>query len=718
MKKQFGYLILFACLFTANIFAQQNKIPCATYEAMENYFKNNPGSRERYEASRKQLLENNSENQNSALRPSAVVYTVPTVFHILHTGGAENISDATCINALNLVNNDFARMSQDTASVVQPFKSLYIPSDIKMMLAHKDPSGNCTNGIVHHYTTKTQWDQANTSYYSGITWDPTKYLNIIIVANIIPQGTVTGGGIIVGYTHLPGTVGTGSALDAIVYNYGFLSTSFQNPAARDLTHEIGHWFGLPHTFGNTNNPGVSCGDDGILDTPPTKGAFGNCPSSISGNACAASSTTAYPAGYDNVQNIMNYSGCQRNFTTGQTNVMRNTLGSNVNNRSNVVSSANLIATDVNGSGNCIPIADFISSTIYTVCAGGSLQMNNFSYNGTITGYTWTASNGGIVSNPNNANTPITFPSAGTSNVMLTVGNAQGTNSTTKVVTVIAATPAISSPFFESFETDSIPVGWKVINPNPTSSKWKQTFNAAYDGGASFMIDGSNTGSNQQDMLISPIFDILHSSNQTFSCAIAYAQASSSYTDNLNIEGSVDCGGTWLNLKKLSAATMQVNSGGITTSPYTPVSPQEWTAWQLDQSPYWTAYFTSSPNVMFRFTFTESYPGNGNNIYLDAINLFGPLVNGVNQLTKKYEFTVYPNPTNSNAIVRFVLNEGSNVKINISDVTGRNVYSQSEEKLTSGEHLIPINQDNRLQKGIYIISLEINGTKLLKKLAVN
>ena len=34
---------------------------------------------------------------------------------------------------------------------------------------------------------------------------------------------------------------------------------------------FGHWFGLPHTWGVTNAPGVACGDDFVDDTPITKG---------------------------------------------------------------------------------------------------------------------------------------------------------------------------------------------------------------------------------------------------------------------------------------------------------------------------------------------------------------------------------------------------------------------------------------------------------------
>jgi len=163
-----------------------------------------------------------------------------------------------------------------------------------------------------------------------------------LIKNIIPQGSVVGGGIIVGYTYKPGTWSAGASQDAIVYNYGFLS----GLDARSLSHEIGHWFNLSHTFGNTNNPGVTCGDDGLYDTPPTKGNFSSCPSSISGNACAVSGNTVWAAGQQNVENIMDYSSCPKNFTMDQTTAMRTALASAISNRQNLWQNANLIATDV------------------------------------------------------------------------------------------------------------------------------------------------------------------------------------------------------------------------------------------------------------------------------------------------------------------------------------------------------------------------------------
>ena len=281
-----------ACLLVAVSLKAQQVQPCGTYQAREYYLKNVPGyaaqlnaaeaaSRAEYQAFLQQNSQQNQAAKTSSFSPS-YTFTVPVVFHILHQGEtlgtAPNINDADCIAALAQVNSDYAKMGSDVNQIDPLFQPLYEDARMHFQLAQKDPNGNCTTGIIHHYDNKTQWEQTDLSNYQYSTnaagsWNPYKYLNIYIVKNIIPSGGVVGGGIIVGYTHLPGTAPV-SASDAIVYRNDFLTNGLD---ARSLSHEIGHWFGLSHTFGGTNEPGFECGNDDIADTPPTTGFFSTCP---------------------------------------------------------------------------------------------------------------------------------------------------------------------------------------------------------------------------------------------------------------------------------------------------------------------------------------------------------------------------------------------------------------------------------------------------------
>ena len=274
-----------ACFTMAASINAQEIQPCGTYQAREIYLKNVPGYAAKLnaaEAAARTDYQAYLQKIKSARTTSVqTTYTVPVVFHVLHSGenvgtGA-NVSDAALIAALAQVNKDYAKQNSDTTTIDPLFAPLYENAHMKFVLAKKDPQGNCSNGIVRHYDPKTVWSQSDLLNYQYSTmaagnWNPSKYLNIYIVSNIVASGSVVGGGIIVGYTHLPGTSPV-SAADAIVYRYDFLG----GLNARSLSHEIGHWFGLSHTFGSTNDPGFECGNDDIGDTPSTTGFFSTCP---------------------------------------------------------------------------------------------------------------------------------------------------------------------------------------------------------------------------------------------------------------------------------------------------------------------------------------------------------------------------------------------------------------------------------------------------------
>jgi hypothetical protein len=712
MKKQLSSFALALSLIPiSSAFAQDQRIqPCVTYAAMEDHFARDPQAAINYQALEKILNTQMQENAaNGAKSAAAFEYTIPVVFHILHTGGSENVSDASCISVLNWVNKDLARMNSDTGTIAAPYKPLYVPSDIKLMLAKKDKDGNCVSGIVHRYDARTVWDRSGdlNVLYSGITtsYPSDMYLNIIIVKEIVAEPGQQG--IVVGYTYKPGSWGVKAPQDAIVYIYSHLGGS----QARSMTHELGHWLGLDHTFGQTNNPGVVCGDDGLGDTPPTKGNFGMCPSSLTGNTCAGS------GGKTNVENIMDYSTCPKNFTVDQTNLMRSRLQNHAR-RIKHWSSQNLIDTDINGVGLCKPVAEFLSSNfVYTVCAGGSLTMQDFSYNGTIATYNWLADNNAVIAADNASVTNITFPTVGQVNVILTVGNGQGTSSKTRTVLVLDGTPGITGPHLEGFEDLALPAGWIVWNGNNGSPTFQRTESAAYEGTACFYMNTSNSNGNNEDYVQTPIMDMQNSAVQTLEFAYAYARQSTAHNDKFRVEGSNDCGGSFLPIIELASNQMQLNSGGVQTAPFYPAVIEEWKTIDLATYPgaKW-APFKNSPNVIVRFRFIQGTTGNGNNFFLDAINLPVSTV-GINELKKDLKFKLFPNPTDGSATVKFSLHDATSVDVTVVDILGKVIYTSSGSTFNPGDHSIQLNSDHKLAPGIYNVNVKLNGTNVTSKLVV-
>lgn len=81
---------------------------------------------------------------------------------------------------------------------------------------------------------------------------------------------------------------------------------------RTLTHELGHYFGLLHTFG----PGACTADggaDGILDTPAQELPTDGCETAPPKDSCPNQ------PGLDMISNFLDYSddACMRSFTVGQ-----------------------------------------------------------------------------------------------------------------------------------------------------------------------------------------------------------------------------------------------------------------------------------------------------------------------------------------------------------------------------------------------------------------
>ncbi|MBK8723642.1 MAG: hypothetical protein IPL95_15720 [Saprospiraceae bacterium] len=293
---------------------------------------------------------------------SPISFRIPVVFHILHLGGTENISDAQIIDQIRILNRDYQKKNNDTTMVISDYKNNIADIGFEFELASIDPFGKCTNGIIRYFSEKTNWD-ANDLDYFIYTWPPEKYLNIYVVKsiNIAPA-----------YTFLPGTSIPQNA-DAIVCQSNLVGSIGTATIAnsRVLTHEVGHWFGIPHIWGVTNAPGVACGDDFVDDTPITKG-FTVC-SPINAKVCNSNIS-------ENWQNYMDYTPCKLMFTNGQKDFMHNTILSGINFRNILVSDSNLVSTGLLGNVNCQPKASF-SSSKNVICKGESAKFINTSQAG-------------------------------------------------------------------------------------------------------------------------------------------------------------------------------------------------------------------------------------------------------------------------------------------------------------------------------------------------
>ena len=694
------YLILGISLFLSFDYNAQVHF-CNTTEKQNSWFEKHPELKVYFDQLQEQARVNDSVQYQSGHqeRTSAVaIYTIPVVFHILHKGGAENISDAQVIDAVDILNRDFNKLNADTSNVVLPFKTLIGDTKFVFQLATKDPNGICTNSIIRHYDVNTNWI-GNFSDYQ-YTWNPTRYLNFYVVKSISSGAA--------GYTYLPGS-GIPSALDAIVILSSYVGSigSGNAGSSRALTHEVGHWFNLPHVWGGTNQPGVACGDDGVSDTPITKGF----------TSCSLNNTKiCNPAIDENIQNYMDYAYCQVMFTKGQSSRMQNSINSPISGRNNLSSLNNLSITGITNPGiNCIPKLEIAVSPSYSVCQGHSLAFNSYTYNSSPTSYSWTANNAAVVSNSTLSATHILFNNAGSTTISCVVSNINGNSIKSIVIYVLNGITNYNSTNSQSFESLNLPSFWSVINPTTPNNKWDIFSGAGSQGSKCMYIQGELLEANSIEILETPSYDFKNNQGAIFTFKYAYARKDANNKDFFKVQGSKDCGGSWEDIWLPNNGNLANSSGGTTAGIYVPFF--DWGFYNLTLHPNFQS-FVNEDHVNFRFYFQEDVGGvgMGNRFYLDEINFTTPV--GINELTKSIGFNVYPNPTSDIFNLQFTLSNSAKIKYQIQSITGSTFIEESEQLYLEGEYKIILNKNKSLAKGIYFLNLEMNGIKMSRKLVVN
>lgn len=296
-----------------------------------------------YEEAFQQMIQKHQQFANG--KKAAVVYNIPVIFHILHSGVAVNTTGATSGRNLNaaqinsqlaVLNADYRKLNTDFSTYVtqSAFSSVAADVEINFCAAKVSPTGTvlAEPGIDRISVSSKGWNALpySMSYIEstvkpGSSWDPTKYFNVwVLEFGGVDAGTL-------GYAQFPtipsGTnpvtdmVGAGGAAntDGVVLDYHYVGNTGTALASapynkgRTLTHEAGHWLGLWHIWGDD---GTSCtGTDYVTDTPNQADENYTCPTTngaVSADGCAGSTGAMY-------QNYMDYSDdkCMVMFTAGQ-----------------------------------------------------------------------------------------------------------------------------------------------------------------------------------------------------------------------------------------------------------------------------------------------------------------------------------------------------------------------------------------------------------------
>jgi PKD repeat protein len=342
-----NYLLLIAIISALYCKAQSNF--CGTDAIKQSLLHTYPTYEQEEKAQNKRIYDYLSSNASTA--SNRTVYTIPMVFHILHQNGPENVPDINVINAVNEMNLRF----QNAAPY---FDATGNAVNIQFCLATVDPWGNPTTGITRDtsfrtnlpYTVSVAGPSAN--YWDVVRlknvnrWCPRTYLNVWVL-----KSTFT-------FANYPSPYL--EEIDGIVGLYGFLTGGFV------LSHEVGHYLNLFHTFqGGCTNYNCMLDGDHVCDTPPQADVLGGNVCGVSSCATDMNDTSGFNPFTTDRLDLPNYMGnapCPFSFSQGQATRMEAAL---------TLLRPTLLQSNGCGAhpGGAVPVASFTIDSSLAICSG-------------------------------------------------------------------------------------------------------------------------------------------------------------------------------------------------------------------------------------------------------------------------------------------------------------------------------------------------------------
>ncbi|WPR77035.1 M43 family zinc metalloprotease [Algoriphagus sp. NG3] len=249
-----------------------------------------------------------NSGQNSRTSSEEVeIWTVPIVFHVI---SSDLPSLAIFESAVSELNDAFA--NRGSFSTPQG-----ADTGIQFCLVNTAPDGGATTGVNHipseYQNTDKDLDHRGLMNHS-VKWDVSRYLNIWLVRHVTGESVAYYEGR--NWWRRLGVGGYSSPDGVVVTSLG----------ADMLAHEIGHYFGLLHTWEGMDCKNNDCLVDGdmVCDTPPDKSVSvpcgdNSCDTDVLSNFSNGNFFTDVP---DMSTNFMDYTPCPQDFTWGQAERMR------------------------------------------------------------------------------------------------------------------------------------------------------------------------------------------------------------------------------------------------------------------------------------------------------------------------------------------------------------------------------------------------------------
>ena len=297
-------LLLFLIISVLHLKAQNTVLNCGSDELHSQLLNKNPEYKAKYQEYEKEILRYQKRDLSERENPS---FVLPVVVHIIHNGGAENISNAEVQTGIDNLNEAYANTGYYDPSTG-------VNTGIQFCLAQRTPNGDATTGITRTKSslTKLNGNTQDIALKNLVRWDPEHYINIWLVKSICMDANCS----VIGYAYLPPAHGT--KRDGMVVEAGYFARTKSSSAVQ--IHEMGHYLGLFHTFqGGCKNDNCLTDGDKVCDTPPDNSTFRvKCGEDF--NSCSTDVNSGFTTDQNDMYwNYMDYGdlNCYSAFTEGQ-----------------------------------------------------------------------------------------------------------------------------------------------------------------------------------------------------------------------------------------------------------------------------------------------------------------------------------------------------------------------------------------------------------------
>lgn len=240
------------------------------------------------------------------------VIRIPVVVHLIGDNVIGSISDARIHRQIEILNEDFRKMTGTNGF------GAGVDTKIEFCLTEVDALGDPSSGVFTYPGVFPEWDPDTISSASNSDhvlkslghWSPVEFLNMYVTDLCCG---------VLGYASFPEVLTTLPERDGVVIDpdYFGISGHERYGHGRTATHEVGHWLGLRHTWGD----GDCSVDDGVDDTPICDTTYfsrfnSGCPSI---SQCSPENAAANLTDVRQIENYMDYSDdlCMNKFTQGQ-----------------------------------------------------------------------------------------------------------------------------------------------------------------------------------------------------------------------------------------------------------------------------------------------------------------------------------------------------------------------------------------------------------------